>query len=119
PQGGNGRRLIVDVDAIALVGRDLAPDDDLILFRIQSKTIQLAPHICFEDRLDHGAAFAATNHFSGSLGSRKQSERIDDDGFSGSGFTGQKIETFFEVKLELVDQSEISNAKKPQHTRAF
>ena len=51
--------------------------------------------------------------------SGKQSERVDDDGFSGAGFAGQKIEAFFKVKLKLIDQCKISNAKKAQHTRAL
>ena len=91
----------------------------MILFGIESKAIEAASHIHFEDRLDNGAAFARADHFSRSLRSGKESERIHDDGFPGACFARQEIETFFEVKFELIDESKISNAKKPQHTRAL
>ena len=115
----NGAGLVIDVDAIPFVGRDLAADNDVAAFRIQSKSIEVGADVGFKNGFDDGAAFAGADHLAESFRTGKQSERVNDDGFSCAGLAGQEIETFFEVKLELIDQSKISNAKKPQHTRAL
>src|SRR6266568_5698503 len=114
-QGGNGAGLIVDVDAIALVRRDLSPDNDRGSFRVQSEAVEAGLDIGFENGFNHGARFTGADHFRRSLRSGQKSERVNDDGLSGACFAGEEIKTFFEVKLELIDQSKISNAKKAQH----
>jgi hypothetical protein len=113
--------LIIDVDAISLVGRNFPADNDFGnpgILRIEAEPVQFGLHIGLEDRFDNGAAFAAANEAGRSLRAGKQAESIDDDGFTGAGFTGKKIEAFFKVQFEQIDESEITNAQKPQHTRA-
>lgn len=116
------RGLIVNVDPIPFVERDFTPDDDIVAFGIETESFEVGPEtivLNFKNGLDDGPAFAGANHFGRRLRAAKQAERVHDDGFTGSGFAGQQIETIFEVKFELIDESKISNANKPQHTRAF
>src|SRR6516162_2272676 len=39
-QRGNGARLIVNVNAVSLVGRDFAPDDDLVSIGIETELLE-------------------------------------------------------------------------------
>src|SRR5262249_11298845 len=112
-------RLIVDVNAISVVRRNLAPNDEFRAFAIESKPIEVRTHIHFEDGFNDVPALSGANHSSGRLRSRQQSKSVHDDRFSGSGFAGKEIKTFFEMKFELIDEGKISDAKKPQHTRAL
>ena len=51
----NGRRLVVDEDAIASVGRNLAADDDLGAFGVKAEPLEFGGDIGFEDGFDDGA----------------------------------------------------------------
>src|SRR5262245_43070081 len=93
----HGARLIVDVDAIAFVGRNLTTNDEFAFFGVETEAIELVPETGFEDRFDDCAALSGTDHFRGGLRSRKQAESVDDDGFSGTCFAGEEIETFLKM----------------------
>ena len=80
---------------------------------------RLGVDVCFEDGFDDGAGFAGPDHFGRGFRAGEQTQGVDDNGLSGAGFAGKQVETVFEVKFELIDESEISNAKKPQHTRGL
>src|SRR5262249_10816577 len=97
-------RLIVDVNAISFVRRNLAPNDDFSAFGIEPEPVEVRSQIHIEDGFNDGAVFAGADHFGGSLRSGQQSEGVHDDRFSGSGFAGKEIKTFFEMKFELIDE---------------
>ena len=111
--------LVIDVDAIPFIGGNLPANDDIASFGIQPQALQSICQVCFENGFHNGSSFTGADHFSGSFGSSEESKCINDDGFSGACLAGKKIEAFFEVELKLINKSEISDAKKPQHTRAF
>jgi hypothetical protein len=116
-QNRDRRRLIVDVNPISLVRRDFTADDDFVRFGVKSEPLKFSAQIELEVRFNDRPAFAGADHFRRGLGSRKQAERVDDDGFSGSGLAGKEVKAFFEMKFQMIDESEISNANKSQHTR--
>src|SRR5262249_3204075 len=99
--------------------RYFAADDELAVFGIESESIQFLPQISFKNRFDHGSAFTRADHFGGRFRARKQTQCIDDNGFTSAGLAREEIEALFEVKFELIDEGKISNAKEPQHTRAL
>ncbi len=63
--------------------------------------------------------FAGTDHFGRGFRAGQQTQGVDDNRLSGAGFAGKQVETGIEVKFELIDESKISDAKKPQHTRGL
>ena len=58
-----GTGLVVDVDTIAIVGRNLAADDDLGTFAVKTEAFEFGIEVGLEDRFDDSAIFAAANHF--------------------------------------------------------
>jgi len=118
-QRRNGARLIVDVNPIPFIRRDLSPDNDLVAFGIESEAIEAGIDVCFKNGLDDGACLTGPDHFGRGFRAGQQSQGVDDNGLSGSGFAGKQVETGIEVKFELVDEGKISDAKKPQHTRGL
>src|SRR5262249_54155525 len=50
----NGAGLIIDVDTIPFVGRDLAPDHDLVGLAVEAEAVQIASQVGFENGLDDG-----------------------------------------------------------------
>src|SRR5262245_27825499 len=110
PENRNGCGLVVDVNPISFVRRDFSSDDELAVLSVEAKPVEVVAEFHLEDGFDDRAAFAGTYHFCRCFASRKQAQRIDDNGFAGPSFTGKKVETVFEMKFELIDQSEVSNA---------
>src|SRR5262249_9807387 len=104
-QRGNSARLIVDVNAVSLVRRDFATDDDFISLGIQAELVEFALNIPIENRFDNRAGLSGPHHFGRSLGTRKQAESVHDHGFSGACLTRKEIETVAEVKFDLIDES--------------
>jgi len=87
----------------------------LQLIGIESEPLEFECQIRFEDGFDDCPAFTAANHFARGLGSGKQAQRVHNDGFAGTRFAGNEVETAFKMDLELIDESEIADAQKPQH----
>src|SRR3954468_14783380 len=116
-QGRNRTRLIVDVDAVPLVLRNLPANYDFLIFAIQSEIFQRVTNVGFKYSFDNGARLSGAHHFRRGFGTGQQTESINDNRLSRTRFTGQEIESIAKVKFELVDKSEIPHPKKAQHTR--
>ena len=111
-------RLVVDVNAISIVGRNLAADDDLGTFAVKTEAFEFGIDVGLEDGFDDGAVFAATDHFRRWLcepASRPSASTMMD--FPAPVSPDKRLKPSSKVKFELIDESEISNAKKTQHTR--
>ena len=86
PQGRHGTRLVVDVNAIAIVRGNLAADDDLGTFAIKTKAFEFDSHVGLENGFNDSAVFAAADHFRRGFRACKQAKGIDDNRFSGARF---------------------------------
>src|SRR5207237_423485 len=115
----DGAGLVINVNAIALVRRDLAADNDFVPFRVESEPVEIEFDVCFKNRFNDGSRFTCADHFRRGFRTGQQTEGIDDDGFAGAGLAGEQVKTGLEVKFELIDESKISYTKKSQHTRAL
>src|SRR5262249_45441982 len=119
PQGRDGARLVINVDPVSFVRRNFTSNYNFVTFGIQTKTIERTLKIRLEDCFDDGTSLPRSHHFRRGFSSSKQSERVNDHRFSSARFARKKVETIAEVKFDLVDESKITNTKKPQHTRGL
>jgi len=110
-------RLVIDEDTISFVRRDLPANDQFALLGIQTELFEFRAQIGLKNCFDNGSAFAGAHHLRRSFRAGKQAQSINDNGFSGSRFARKKIEAVLEMKFKVINESKISNAKKPQHTR--
>jgi len=118
-QRRNRTGLVVDVNPIPFVRRNLAPDDRFFTFGVESEPVEVGFDVRFKNSFDDGSCFPRPDHFGRGFGAGEQTKGVNDDGFSGAGLAGKQVETAIEVEFELVNESKISYAKKPQHTRAL
>jgi energy-coupling factor transporter ATP-binding protein EcfA2 len=56
-----------------------------------------------EDRRNHGLVGAVTNGIGGSFVAEKQSQSVNEDGFSGAGFAGQQIQAGRELHGHVIN----------------
>ena len=115
--------LIVDEDAALASRRDLAPQNDGFVFVVgidavgfeNSGNDLFRPLIDFKDRRYHGPIRTGTNHVSGSLLAEKKRERINQNGFTGSGFAGQQIQASRKLYRQIVDDRVIFKPQFGEH----
>src|SRR5262245_31397624 len=93
--------LVVYEYPVTPVRRNFAADDEFAFLRIETKRFELGRKFCVEDGFNHGAILTAADHLGRGLGSGKQTQRVDDDGFSSAGFAGEEIEAFFKMQFEF------------------
>ena len=61
----------------------------------------------FKDQFHQRACLSRPDHLTGYLLSKRRVDRTDQDGFSGSGFSGQYIQARTELHFCFVDQDQI------------
>ena len=101
--------LIIDLD-FRTRGRDFPADDELPVLRLDVERPQLPDELLAEiteDELYESIRLAATDHVPAGLRAQCQIDGSDQDGLTGTCFTGQNIEPRLELHLGGVDQSEI------------
>lgn len=81
--------------------RNFAPDDH---FR---------PVGLLEDRLDGCGIFARSHEVARRAAARQESDRADEDGFAGPGFSREHTQARLELELEPIDDGKIADAEEP------
>ena len=116
-------RLIVDEDAALPSGRDLAPQNDGLVFVVGIDAVGLEnsgndlfrPLVNFKNSRDHGPISAGANHIGGSLLAKKKRERINQNGFPRSGLAGQQVQASRELYRQIVDDRVIFKPQFGEH----
>ncbi len=112
------RRLIVDEDAALAAGRNLAAQDDLAFFGVDSVGLQNRGdrgRVGVEHRRDGRFFGAMADRVAGGLVAEQQCQRVDEDGFSGAGFAGQQVETGRELHGNVVNDRVVFDSQFQQH----
>ena len=118
-QQPGGNRLVVDEGTGAAIGQLHATQDDVLIVgdgvlaqrlarRMMARQLQHRHHLpalgpCPDQRRVATAA-------------KRQRQRIEQDGFARTGLTGQCGKSVFEREIELVDQDNVSNRKRIEHS---
>ena len=68
-----------------------------------------------ETRRHLGAFRALAHDVAAGAAAGDEQQRVDDDGFAGAGFAGQRGEAGFEFELGLIDEHEIAQLKVGEH----
>ena len=55
--------------------------------------------------------FSRTDQVGGGFGARQERQRVHDERLSGASLAGQKVEAWFKLQFELVDESKIPHAR--------
>ena len=101
--------LIIDLD-FRTRSRDLPADDELPVLRLDLECPQLPDEFLTEiaeDELHESIRLAAADHVPAGLRAQREIDGADQDGLTGTRFTGQNIEPGLELHLRGVDQGEI------------
>ena len=85
-------------------------------FGIKAEPFKFGGDIGFKYGFDDRARLSGSNRIRRGFRAGDQAERIDDDGLAGAGFARQQIEGIFKVDFQVIDESEVSDSKKAQHT---
>ena len=105
-------RLVVDEDARAAVGRLHAAQDDVAVvvdgvFGEQRAGRMVARHV--EDGDDLALRRAVAHQRGVAAGAKRQRQRVEQDGFAGTGFAGQHRKAGQEIDVQLLDQDDIAD----------
>ena len=108
-------RLVVDEDAGAAVRRLQAAQDDVAVivdgvFGKQRAGRMVARHV--EDGDDLALCRAMAHQRGIAARAKRQRQRIEQDGFAGTGFTGQHGKAGQEVDVQLLDQDDIADRQR-------
>ncbi len=72
-----------------------------------------------EHRGDLALFDAVTDKAGVAAAAERQRERIEEDGFAGSGFAGQHREATGKLDIEPFDQDDVADRKTRQHARSI
>ncbi len=96
-QNRNRRGLVVDEHPSLSAGCNLAPQDYRFIFLVDAVVLQdlrdrlFGSAFNFEDGRNRGLVRTGANYVRGGFVSKKKGQCIDENGFSGAGFAGQKV----------------------------
>ena len=115
---GNRGRLVVHKHAALAVGENLAAQNNLIALRVNA--------VFFEDRLGamgglkdaghHGLVGSMAHHFGGGFAAHQERQRVHEDGFAGTGFTGEQVQSRPEDSNGVIDDCVVFRAKFDEHS---
>ena len=111
--------LVLDEDPIAPLAGDLAPDDELVAFRLDSRFEEARPQrgIALEDPRNRGSLGPFTNQVARRARAGEQGQRIDDQRLAGAGLPGEHVQAGTELDLASRQNRQISHAQSAQHFR--
>ncbi len=110
-------QLAVQVGARAAVRADHPSHDQLavVLHRLLLEPAQRPLGQPREAGGDLGALGAVAHHVPGRAPAGDQQERIDHDGFAGTGLAGERGEAGAELELRLIDDHQVAQLKMGEH----
>lgn len=112
----NSRRLIVDENAISSIAGNLAANDNFGAFRIKANALEAVCDVRLEDSFHDSARFSGSDSFRQRLRAGYQSESVDDNRLAGASLAGEQVKPVCEMDFEMIDQCEVADSKKTQHT---
>ncbi|MNS51521.1 hypothetical protein D3C72_842020 [compost metagenome] len=119
-QGGDARRLIVDIGAAAAVGRDDAAQDQLLARRDLEAALgqQVDQGIIIRSGEDGGGdrLLGARAHKPGiAARAERQAQGVENDGLACPGLAGQHGQPLPDLQVEGVDEDDVTDRESGQH----
>jgi hypothetical protein len=111
-QRGHRRRLVIDKDARLAASGDFAPQDDLLLCRVDAVLVQNLQGTAraLKHAGDHRAVRAPANQVRRRLFTQQQRKCINQNGFAGAGLAGQDVQAGAEGNLRAIDDDVVFGA---------
>ena len=119
PEDGNGDQAAVDRAPVAPVAADLPPDDQPILLRVHADLRQQVPQLrvalSFEQPLDDRGLRTTPYGVRRGPAAENESQRADQDGLPGAGFTRKHVQSGGELDVHLVQERVVCDPQVREH----
>src|SRR6476619_6273809 len=101
-QRGDRGRLTVNEYTIAAIARNLAADDEFTVFRVKAKALEFNIEVGIEHSFNNRARFSGADGICRRLRAGNETQRIYNQGLSGSGFARQQIQSVVKVDFQVI-----------------
>ena len=99
--------------------RDFAANDDFMVRSdpgiVEAHAQRIRQGIDLETRFHDRGLRAGSNEVRRSPVTENEPERIDENGFSGTGLSSEKVQPRFEIHFEPLDHGDVLDTDPPQH----